>query len=102
MEIVETILSLSKIYKPVMFGIEDSQISKSLLPYLNETMLRRNEFAPIRLMKTNLKDKMSRAGSIQARMRAGGVRFDKSTDWYDAKDAATELTLLKMESKDGR
>ena len=85
-----------------MFGIEDSQISKSLLPYLNETMLRRNEFAPIRLMKTNLKDKMSRAGSIQARMRAGGVRFDKSTDWYDAKDAATELTLLKMESKDGR
>jgi phage terminase large subunit-like protein len=44
-------------------------------------MVRRNEFAPIQLLKTT-QDKMSRAQSIQARMRAGGVKFDKDADWY--------------------
>ena len=81
MEIVETILSLNKIYKPVLFGLEDGQISKSLMPYLNETMLRRNEFVPVRVLKPT-QDKMTRAGSIQARMRAGGVRFDREAEWY--------------------
>ena len=81
MEIVETILSLNKLYKPKLIGLEDGQISKSLLPYLNETMVRRNEFAPIQLLKTT-QDKMSRAQSIQARMRAGGVKFDKDAEWY--------------------
>jgi predicted phage terminase large subunit-like protein len=81
MEIVETILSLNNIYKPIMFGIEDGQISKSLMPYLNEAMLRRNEIVPLRLMKTS-QDKVTRANSIQARMRAGGVKFDKAADWY--------------------
>jgi phage terminase large subunit-like protein len=28
------------------------------------------------------KDKMTRARSIQARMRAGGIRFDKDKSWY--------------------
>ena len=30
------------------------------------------------------KDKMQRARSIQARMRAGGVRFDTEADWFPA------------------
>ena len=81
MEIVETILSLNKLYKPIMFGLEDGQISKSLMPYLNETMLRRNEFVSIKILKPT-QDKMTRAQSIQARMRAGGVKFDKDAEWY--------------------
>jgi phage terminase large subunit-like protein len=28
------------------------------------------------------KDKQTRARSFQARLRAGGVRFDKDADWY--------------------
>ena len=82
MEIVETLLSLNKLYKPTLIGIEDGQISKSLLPYLNETMIRRGEFIPLRILKTFGNDKMSRAQSIQARMRAGGIRFDLDAEWY--------------------
>jgi len=35
-----------------------------------------------RKLKTMGLDKVTRAKSIQARMRAGGVKFDKGADWY--------------------
>jgi phage terminase large subunit-like protein len=38
-EIVETILMITKIYKPVMFGIEQNMIHKAIGPYLNEAMM---------------------------------------------------------------
>lgn len=81
MEIVETILSLNTIYKPALFAVEDGQISKSLLPYLNEAMMKHQNFVPLRLIKPT-QDKITRAHSIQARMRIGGVKFDKDQDWY--------------------
>lgn len=81
MEIVEMILSLQKLYNPDCFSLEDGQISKSILPYLNETMIRRGIFVQLKLLKPTT-DKITRAGSIQARMRAGGVKFDKQADWY--------------------
>lgn len=79
--IVETTLHLQKFYEPITFAMEDGQISKSLLPYLNNEMLRRNVFISLQIVKP-VKDKVTRAGSIQARMRTGGVKFDKSQDWY--------------------
>jgi phage terminase large subunit-like protein len=33
-------------------------------------------------MKPHKSDKLTRAQSIRARMRAGGVKFDKQADWY--------------------
>ena len=81
MQIVETILTLQDLYEPQCFALEEGQISKSLLPYLNEAMLRKGVFPNLRLLKPT-KDKMTRANSIQARMRAGAVKFDKSGDWY--------------------
>lgn len=81
-QIVDTILALENIYKPVAFALEDGAISKSLGPFLYEEMTKRNIFPNIVLV-TPSKDKMTRVGSMRARMRAGACKFDKKADWYD-------------------
>jgi predicted phage terminase large subunit-like protein len=83
-EIVETMIALQRLYKPISFGIEDTQITKSLGPYLNRAMIEANEFINIIPMKPHKSDKMTRAQPMRARMRAGGVKFDKAGDWYQA------------------
>lgn len=81
LEIVDTILMIQKIYKPVLFGLEQGTIQKAIGPYLNEEMLKRGEFINTVLLKPS-GDKLTRARSIQARMRSGACRFDKEADWY--------------------
>ena len=83
LEIVDTILMLQKIYKPVLFGIEQGTIQKAIGPYLNEEMLKRGEFISTVLLKPS-GDKLTRARSIQARMRSGACKFDKDADWYQS------------------
>jgi predicted phage terminase large subunit-like protein len=82
LEIADTVLALQKIYDPYAIGIEEGQISKSVGPFLNREMVARNVYPNIEKLKTMGQDKVTRAKSIQARMRAGGVKFDKSADWY--------------------
>lgn len=81
-EIVDLILHLQTTYEPDAFGIEDMQVSKSIGPFLKEEMVKQNIFPNLVLLKHGGKDKIFRARSIQARMRAGGVRFEKDSDWY--------------------
>jgi predicted phage terminase large subunit-like protein len=81
MQIVDTILALQRTYKPELFGIEAGTIQKSIGPYLNEAMLKSDVFVNLVLLKPS-GDKLSRARSMQARMRAGAVKFDKNSDWY--------------------
>lgn len=81
-EIVDTMLALQKLYNIQVFGVEDTQISKSLGPFLNEEILLQNSDIDIYPMHHGGKDKLTRARSIQARMRAKGVKFDKEADWY--------------------
>ena len=81
-EIVNTMIGLQKVYNPLAFGLEDMQVSKAIGPYLNRAMLESNTFINLIMMKPHRTDKLSRAQSIRARMRAGGVRFDKAADWY--------------------
>jgi predicted phage terminase large subunit-like protein len=81
-EIVDTILALQTTYDPIAIGIEDMQVSKSIGPFLYEEMINRNVYPTIVNMKHMGQDKLTRARSIQARMRAGGVKFDKDSDWY--------------------
>jgi len=81
MQIVETILALQRTYKPELFGIEAGTIQKSIGPYLNEAMMKNDVFVNLVLLKPS-GDKLTRARSMQARMRAGAVRFDKNSDWY--------------------
>jgi len=81
-EIVNTMIGLQKVYNPLAFGLEDMQVSKAIGPYLNRAMIESNCYINLIMMKPHRTDKISRAQSIRARMRAGGVRFDKGADWY--------------------
>lgn len=81
-DIVEMLMQLQSRYKPEAIGIEDTQISKSIGPFLNEEMVARNSFLNLVKLKHGGKDKIARARSIQARMRARGVKFDTNADWF--------------------
>jgi predicted phage terminase large subunit-like protein len=81
-EIVDTFIALQRLYKPEAFGCEDMQVSKSIGPFLREEMFKTNTFINLVPLKHGGKDKIARARSIQARMRAKGVKFDKNADWY--------------------
>jgi predicted phage terminase large subunit-like protein len=82
-EIVDTLIALQKTYDPEMIGIEQMQISKSIGPFLREEMIKTGVYINIKPLEHRNKDKISRARSIQARIRAHGVRFDKSGEWYN-------------------
>lgn len=80
-EIVETLLNIQKIYEPIAISMEKGQIEKSIGPFLRQRMIERDTYPTILPMTPSM-DKSQRARSIQARMRAGMVKFDKQADWY--------------------
>jgi predicted phage terminase large subunit-like protein len=79
--LVDQMFEANEEYEPALWIVESGTILKALGPFLNEEMARRNTFLSLHMM-TPSKDKVTRAKSIQARMRAKRVRFDKSADWY--------------------
>jgi predicted phage terminase large subunit-like protein len=81
-EIVDTLIALQSTYDPEMIGIEQMQISRAIGPFLREEMIKTGVFINLKPLEHGGKDKITRARSIQARVRAGGVRFDKTADWY--------------------
>jgi predicted phage terminase large subunit-like protein len=82
LEITDTILAIHRLRDPELFGIEDTQITKSIGPFLNRAMIEQNTYPTILPLSPHKTDKLTRARSIQARMRAGAVRFDKNAEWY--------------------
>lgn len=97
-EIVDMLLNLQRIYDPEIVGIEDMQVSKSIGPFLYEEMLKQNTFLNLVKLKHGGKDKIARARSIQARMRAKGIKFDKGADWYSTFE--DELTRFPRDTHD--
>ena len=83
-DIVDTFLQLQRQYNPVAVGVEDMQVSKSIGPFLREEMFKTNTFINLYMLKHGGKDKPMRSKSMQARMRAHGVKFNKGADWYPA------------------
>lgn len=81
-EIVDTIIALQRSYNFEAVGIEEGQISKSIGPFLREAMIETSVFPTLIPLKHMGVDKIMRARSIQARMRAKTVKFDKEQDWY--------------------
>lgn len=81
-EIVDTLIAIQRTYNPMAIGIEEGQISKSIGPFLNEAMGAANAYMSLVPLKHMSQDKVTRIRSIQARMRAHGVRFDKDADWF--------------------
>lgn len=80
--IVDLLIRLQRIYNFEAVGIEEMQVSKAIGPFLREEMLKTQVFMNIHMMKHKGKDKLARARSIQARVRAGTVYCDKTADWY--------------------
>lgn len=81
-QIVDQLIALQRSRKPMAIGIEESQISKSLGPFLREAMYASNEYIDLIPLSHMSQDKIMRARSVQARCRAKGVKFDKDADWY--------------------
>jgi predicted phage terminase large subunit-like protein len=81
MEIIEEFFAINTIYKPEWFAMERGTIEKSIGPVLRAEMITRNNYLHFELSTAN-KDKTTRARGIQARIRAGGIKFDKTSSWY--------------------
>lgn len=81
-EAAEMILQLQRLYEPVAFITEKGALINSIEPFLKVLMYETNTFPSI-ITYTARTDKVERSSSIRARMRAGGVRFDKNADWFD-------------------
>jgi predicted phage terminase large subunit-like protein len=81
LEIVNQIMALNKQYDFDFCVFEKGAITNSILPILNVRMHEDNNYVLIHTI-TPTQDKMSRAQSIRARMRAGGVKFDKDAEWF--------------------
>jgi predicted phage terminase large subunit-like protein len=81
LDLIETIFALQQKYKPEIFTLEAGAIEKSIGPFLFSEMQKRGIYINLNTMVPT-KDKVSRARSINARMKSGSVRFDKNSDWY--------------------
>jgi predicted phage terminase large subunit-like protein len=96
-EIVETLLSLQRVYDPIAVSMEKGQIEKSIGPFLRQRMLETGDFLSLLPLAPST-DKPTRARSIQARTRAGAVKFDKRADWY--LDFEDELSIFPRGKND--
>jgi predicted phage terminase large subunit-like protein len=81
LQIVDSFFALQKKYRPDWFALEKGTIEKSIGPILREEMRKRDVYLNLETGTAN-KDKVTRARSIQARFRSGGIKFDKTASWY--------------------
>ena len=81
LQIVDEMFAVQKKYEPYYFVTERGAIEKAIGAILRREQLARQVYMSL-LPMTPTKDKQSRARSFQARFRAGGVKFDKTSDWY--------------------
>ena len=81
LDIVDTFFDLYRKWKPSIYFVEQENIARAIGPVLNKEMSNRNTFFNIVPMVAN-EDKVRRARSIQARMRAKNVEFDVDAPWF--------------------
>lgn len=82
-DIIRQMIAIQDRYNIVQWKAEEGQISKAIGPALYRSMAERNVYLNLDPGNPG-KDKRARARSIQARMRAGAVKFNKKTAWYPA------------------
>lgn len=83
LEIVDELFTLQQRYEPELFVIEKENIARSIGPFLSQEMMKRGIYLTIDDPVPS-QDKLKRAQSIRARMRAGQVEFDHDAYWYHA------------------
>lgn len=94
---VEAMLDLMRRHHPLFWWAEKGHISQSLGPFLRKRMLEEQTFVTID-ERTPVKDKMTRAQAIQARMSMGKVFFPEFAPWWP--DALDELLNFPNGSHD--
>jgi len=81
LQIIDEMFAVHMQYRPALFSVERGAIEKAIGPVLRSEMIRRDMYLNLHPM-TPTTDKQMRARGIQARIRAGGIKFDKSRGWY--------------------
>lgn len=86
LEIIDEMFLLHARYNPQAFFVEKENIARSIGPILRREMMERGVFLNIGedTMIIPTQDKLKRAQSIRARVRAGGVQVDEEAYWYDS------------------
>ena len=81
LQVIDEFFAVHHKYNPEWFSMERGTIEKSIGPVLRAEMISRGQYLNFSLHTAN-KDKQTRARGIQARLRSGGIRFDKTAYWY--------------------
>ena len=81
LRIIDEMMSIQERYKPELFTVETEKIDKAIGPFLNQRMIKDRLYINLFRVPSS-KSKLTRARGMQARMKAGGVYFDKESDWY--------------------
>jgi predicted phage terminase large subunit-like protein len=90
-KVVDAMLSMMKRHKPIFWWAENGHISKAIGPFLRKRMVEEQIFCSI-IEMTPVKDKMTRAQSIQAMASLHRVRFPGFAPWW----SQAEQELLKF------
>lgn len=90
-EIVDQMFAIQDLYEPDVFYVEDGVIWKALEAMLNKEMRLRNKYLLCEALSST-KDKAVRGRSLQKKMKAGAVLFDKEALWY----ASYESEMLRF------
>lgn len=99
-EIIEEMFSLQARWNLAVFFVESGPIWSALAPMVYREMEKRDVWINLQPV-ASVKDKATRARSFQRRMRAGGVLFDKSADWFPAyQDELMRFTGYARDAKD--
>jgi predicted phage terminase large subunit-like protein len=91
-EVVEKVLDLIKLKKPLTWWAERGQITQSIGPFLRKRMRERCIYTSIEEV-TPTKDKRTRAQAIHGRMSMGMVKFPKFAPWWP--DAEHEILSFR-------
>lgn len=94
---VDTMLSMQARYSPAIWWTESGVISKSIGPFLRQAMREKGVFINLHEMPVS-RDKVTRAGSLQARMAYGQVRFPSFAPWWP--EAKTQMLNFPYDSND--
>lgn len=93
--IIEEMFAIDEHYHPDRWFVESGGIWKGLQPALEVEQRKRGIFLNIKPM-VPIKKKTARAKSLQSRMKAKAVRWDKDSAWY----APMEIEMLQFRGED--
>ena len=85
-QIIEELFDFYQAWRPVAWYVENGQIWLSLKPFILKEMQRRDIWINF-VERQPIKDKKSRASSLQKRHKNRGMRFDKQATWYPGYEA---------------